>query len=193
MNPRAPTVRSPRTRTVGMGLTIAVAACLLALTVLGWTVAAPASIGPGTPELAQGADVGENTPTYWLWEGAQRWNIPAPVPALLSDVATLPTVLPAAGASYVLNSATATNTSVRWTFRETVAAPTSTELELRFTDGLSRTAVTITVYLETRASALPGPLTFLLYWDGGAFAPTGITVQTMQVTVQACASLGHCP
>jgi hypothetical protein len=189
---RHPRVHPPE-RAAALMWGAVVAGTLLAATFLGWGFAAPATIGSGTPEQAQGADVGEKTPTYWVWEGTQRWMIPTPVPALLSSVVTVPTVLPATAATYAINAATAANTSVRWTFQETVAAPTSTELELRFTAGLSRAAVTITVYLETRSTGLTGALLFTLFWDAGPFAPTGITVQTMQVTVQACASVGHCP
>lgn len=174
-------------------LAVTFATLALVVTIVGWTQAAPATVGPGTTEQGQGADVGEKTTAYWLWEGAQLWHIPNPAPTVLSTTATVPTLLPALSGSFSINSATATNTSVRWTFEETTAAPTSTELELRFTDGLTRTAVVITVYLETRTTAPTAPLAYFLYWDAGAFAPTGITVQTMQVTVQACTSLGHCP
>lgn len=174
-------------------VSVSVTALLLAVTFVGWTQAAPATVGPGTTEQGQGADVGERTTAYWLWEGAQLWHIPNPSPSVLSTTATLPTVLPAGSGTFSINAATATNTSVRWTFEETTAAPPSTELELRFIDGLTRTAAIITVYLETRTTAPTAPLAFILYWDAGAFAPTGITIQTMQVTVQACSSLGHCP
>jgi hypothetical protein len=182
-----------RSRRSWLGLAAVVAAVALAVTAIGWSAAVPATIGPGSTEQGQGADVGEKTTTYWLWQAAQLWHVPTPVPVKLSTTVTTPTLLAAAASSYVINPATAANTSVRWTFEETTAAPTSTELELRFTDGLTRAAVVITVYLETRTTPPVAPLTFLIYWDAGAYAPSGITVQTMQVLVQACTSVGHCP
>jgi len=165
---------------------------LLTSTVVGWSFAAPATVGPGATEHGQGADVGERTPAYWVWEAAQILAMPAP-PALLSTSSAAPTVLPAASTSYRMNPATAGNTSVRWEFHETTATPTSTELELRFTDGLTRAATTITVYLETQPTALGATLTFFVYWDAGAFGTSGVTVQTMQVNVLVCTGIGHCP
>jgi hypothetical protein len=105
----------------------------------------------------------------------------------------VPTLLSAASGSYRIDAATAGNTSVRWEFQETTGVPGSTELELRFTDGLTRAASSITVYLESRAGTLGAPLTFYLYWDAGAFGPTGVTVETMHVDVLVCAGIGHCP
>jgi hypothetical protein len=169
------------------------AALLLSSGVIGWTLGAPATVGPGTTEQAQGVDVGEQTPAYWVWEAAQIWSIPAPLPTLLSTVSGTPTLLPAASGNLRINPATAGNTSVRWGFTETTSAPGSTELELRFTDGLTRAAVMITVYLETRPGALAAALSFFTYWDAGSFGPTGITVQTLQVDVLVCTGIGHCP
>ncbi|MCI4372464.1 MAG: hypothetical protein L3K02_02295 [Thermoplasmata archaeon] len=169
------------------------ASLLLGSAVIGWGLGAPATVAPGTVEQGQGADVGEQTPAYWVWQAAQVWGMPSPVPAMLSTVSLTPTLLPAAGASFRINGATAANTSVRWEFGETTAAPGSTELELRFTDGLSRAASTLTVYLETRPGTLPAGLTFFLYWDAGAFGPSGVTVETMHVIVLACAGIGRCP
>jgi hypothetical protein len=147
----------------------------------------------GGTEQGQGTDVGEKTPAYWVWEAAQIWGMPAPLPPRISTTAATPTVLPAASASFRINPAIAGNTSIRWEFRETIAAPGSTELELRFTAGLTGAAVSITSYVETRPGVLPGALTFFLYWDAGAFTPARVTVETMQVTVLVCTSVGVCP
>jgi hypothetical protein len=183
----------PRPRRARAAGVVLVLGLLVASTVVGWSFGAPATVGPGTTEHGQGADVGERTPAYWIWVAAQIWGMPAPPPSLLSTSSLAPTVLPGASVSYRMNSATAGNTSVRWEFHETTAAPTSTELELRFTDGLTRAATTITVYLETQPTALGAPLTFFVYWDAGAFGPTGVTVQTMQVNVLVCTGIGTCP
>jgi hypothetical protein len=181
---------SRRSRWVGVALAVV---ALVALLSVGWSLGAPATIGPGSTEQGQGADVGEQTPGYWAWEAAQIWNIPSPVPGAVSGTSTAPTVLPAATASFRIDPAKAGNVSVRWEFQETTAAPVSTELELRFTDGLSQTAVHVTVYLETRAAAIGAALVFYLYWDAGAYGPSGVNVQTMQVTVLVCTAVGHCP
>jgi len=177
-------------RLLGLSIVLVV---LVASTVAGWSLAAPATVGPGNTEQGQGADVGEKTPAYWVWQAAQIWGIPSPVPTALSTTSLTPTLLPTTSSSFRINAAAAANTSVRWEFLETTAAPGSTELELRFTDGLSRPATTLTVYLETRPGTLPGALTFFVYWDAGTFGPSGVTVQTMQVNVLVCVSVGNCP
>jgi hypothetical protein len=170
------------------GAAVAVAAALLA-TGLG----APGTVQPGGPEQGQGADVGEAGPSYWVWEAAQVWHIPRPVPALLSASAAAPTRLARASTSYRIDAAVSGDLAVRWTFSETTTAPASTELELRLTDGLSGTANTLTVYVETQLGVRRAALTFLLYWDAGAVGPTGITVETMQADVLVCSAVGHCP
>jgi len=189
LRPNAPS-RPPFPRWASAGVVLGF---VLASTVVGWSFGAPATVGPGTTEQGGGADVGEQTPTYWTWEAAQIWVIPTTLPPLLSSNSPAPTLLPAASSSFRMNAATAGNTSVRWEFTETTAAPASTELELRFTDGLTRAAAAFTVYLETRPGTLLVPNTFFVFWDAGAFGPSGITVQTMQVDVLVCASVGHCP
>lgn len=173
--------------------TSGVAGILVVSILIGTGVAAPAQLVQGPFETGQGADVGQQSIAYWVWQATQLWGIPTPVPTALSAIVTAPTVLPAVAASFTINTATATNQSVRWTFQETTAAPISTELELRFLDGLTHAAVSLRVYLETRGTVLLGALTFELYWDAGTFAPGAVTVETMQVDVLACASVGLCP
>jgi hypothetical protein len=181
----------PRVRFVAALLLLVAVVATFAL--VAGSLGAPATVGPGTPEVAQGADVGEQTPAYWAWEAAQIWNIPSALPTALSTVARTPTVLAAATSSYRINPSVAGNASVRWEFLETTTAPGSTELELRFTDGLTRPAATITVYLETRPGTLFAALDYFVYWDAGAFGPSGVTVQTMHVVVLVCTSVGICP
>jgi hypothetical protein len=173
--------------------TLAAVGILVGTAFLGWTLAAPSVFQKGVTEQGQGTDVGEGGPAYWVWEAAQLWGMPTPVPALASSTALTPTLLPAISSSFRINAATAGNTSVRWEFKETTAAPGTTELELRFTDGLTRPAVSLTVYLETRPGVLPGALTFFVFWDAGAFGPARVTVETMQVNVLVCAPVGVCP
>ncbi|MCI4366052.1 MAG: hypothetical protein L3K10_08390 [Thermoplasmata archaeon] len=176
------------------GAAVALALLLIVTsTLVGWSTAAPSAVLQGPPEQGEGADVGESTPGYWLWQATQVWHVPNPVPPLLSSNPLLPTVLPGTAASDTLNPATAGNSSVRWTFSETTTVSPSKELELRFTDGLARPATLVTVYLETQLFPPLAPLAYTLYWDAGPFGPTGITVETMQVDVLVCTSIGVCP
>lgn len=168
-------------------------ALVLATTAVGWSFGNPGNVSPGTVEQGQGADVGERTPVFWVWSASQIGNMPKNVPPALSTSSAAPTQLPASSSSFRINPANAGNTSVRWTFTETTAGPGSTELELRFTAGLTRAAMTITVYLETHPGVLRVALTYSIYWDAGAVEPSGITVQTMQVNVLVCAGIGLCP
>jgi hypothetical protein len=169
------------------------AAALLVSVALGSVLAASATFTAGSAEQGQGAYVSESGQTYWAWRATQLLTVPTPVPGAVSLLAAHPTVLPAASTDYMIDHGTVGNTSVRWEFREATTAPVSTELELRFTDGLSNTAVKITGYVETRATALFFAVLFYFYWDAGTFAPTSVTVETMQATVLVCASVGVCP
>ncbi len=185
-----PLRRPPRRLTVGVLVAVGL---LVSFVWFGLGGAAPATVGPGATEQGQGADVGEATPTYWVWASTQIWHIPTPVPGAASVTAAIPTLLPVTSASYRINPSTAGNVSVRWSFTESTTGSLATELELRFTDGLSRPAVLETVYLETQATHPTAALTFTLYWDAGSFGPSGVTIQTMQVDVLVCTSVGHCP
>ena len=188
---RAPPATAPRLgRWVGIGGVVG----LLALGMfVGAGLGAPALLSPGPTETAQGADVGQQGLTYWVWQSTQLWHIPTPVPTTLSLAVATPTLLSTVASAYTINPALAGNESVRWAFQETTAAPRSTELELRFLDGLTGGAVALRIYVETRATAVPAALVFELYWDAGAFAPASVTVETMQVDVLACTSVGNCP
>jgi hypothetical protein len=169
------------------------AVALLSIVLVGPTIAAAEQFLPGAAESAGGAYVAQSSPAYWVWEGTEIWTVPVTVPALLSPVVTAPTRLAATGGSYVLDAAKAGNTSVRWEFEETTGAPTSAELEVRILVGLSNPSVAIKLYVETQAAVLTRALTFFLYWDAGKFAPTGLTVETMQASFLVCSSIGHCP
>ncbi|MGA8543321.1 MAG: hypothetical protein WB947_07300 [Thermoplasmata archaeon] len=168
----------------------------IAITVTGFGVAAGLStqVSLGSTESGQGSSVTEHPLAYWTWGSTQLGTIPARVPAAVSLVATAPTLLPrAAGRSYAINAAVARQTSVVWTFDELTTAPRSTELMITFVDGLSGAATTIVAYVETRAAAPAGTLAFIFYWDAGAFAPTGLAIESMTATVQACTAIGTCP
>ncbi len=154
---------------------------------------ASAQLLSGVTEVGGGSNVGELSVSYWTWASTAVWKIPVTVPALASSTVGTPTRLATGGGALVLDAATAGNASVRWEFVESTAAPHSTEIELRFTVGLSGPAASFRTYLETQTATPTGALTFFLFWDAGTVAPTGITIETMQVDVLACSSVGHCP
>jgi hypothetical protein len=169
------------------------ATALFVALALGSVLAASATFGLGKSEEGQGAYVGETGLTYWQWRANAVDTIPTPVPGAVSHVVTAPTVLAGASTSYMINTGKVGNTSVRWEFRETAAAPLSREIELRFTDGLTAIAVKITAYIETRATGIFGPILFYFYWDAGTFAPGSVTVESMQVVALVCSAVGVCP
>ncbi len=159
----------------------------------GFALGAATQVTQGQVENSQGAYVAQQGLTYWTWEATILDTIPTPVPGSASTAVGTPTVLPAAGASYVIDTSTAGAESVRWEFSEAITAPTSTELEFRFVAGLNGPSSSLRVYLETQRPAPVGALTFYLYWDAGTFPPASLTIETMQVTVLACTAVGTCP
>jgi len=169
------------------------AAVLVGSIALGGVLGASTQIVPGTAEQGQGAYVSESFPAYFTWRATQISVVPTPVPGSVSFTVTAPSRLPAAAHPYMINTGTAGDTAVRWQFRETIAAPVNTELELRFTVGLTSATSKITGYVETQAAAPGATLTFTFYWDAGTFAPSSATVETMQAEVLVCTSVGVCP
>ena len=178
----------------GWGLTVGAISIAAILGIVGgFTLGAATQVTQGTTENSQGAFVSQASQTYWLWHATILVAIPVPVPAAASTTVTAPTVLPAGGTSYTINPSTAGAESVRWQFAEQTTAPASTELEFRFVAGLNGPSSSIRIYLETQALAPFAAVTYFLYWDAGAFPPTSLTIETMQVTVLVCTSVGHCP
>jgi hypothetical protein len=168
----------------------------IAVTVTGFGVAAGLStqVARGNPETGQGSAVTEHPLTYWMWAATQLGTIPATVPVRASLVAATPTILPrVVSRSYTINAAVAGQTSVAWTFDELTTAPRSTELMITLVDGLTTAAASITVYVETSARVPFGTVAFVFYWDAGAFAPTGLAIESMSATVTACTAIGTCP
>lgn len=178
---------------MGLRLFAFAAVCSLGGAVLGGVAGASTNVTSGIAEQGAGMDVGQQSLTYWIWESVHFEVIPPRVPPAASTVAGAPTVLPRVGASYVLGPSTPGDSAFRWVFEEGAGAPQSTELELRFVAGTTNPAVHITIYVETQAIAPLGAPTYRFYWDAGTASPSSITVETLQVTVLVCASVGHCP
>jgi len=178
----------------GWGLTLsAIAVATLLGVVGGFTLGAATQVTKGPVENSQGAFVSQQGTVYWTWQATILMAIPTPVPAAASTVVTAPTGLPAGGTSWVINPSTAGAESVRWEFHEGTTTPASTELEFRFVAGLNGPSSSIRVYLESQAAVPGATVTYYLYWDAGTFPPASLTIESMQVTVLACTSVGHCP
>lgn len=193
MNVSASAVGISRTRVTDLGLLALATVVLVGAAGLGEVLGAPTTISEGAAEQGLGAYVGDQSPAYWTWQSSALVTIPAAVPGAASANPATPTILPAGAAGYTINAATAGHPAVRWVFRETTATPASTELELRFVVGLTNTAAHITVYVETQAAPPGAAHNYRFYWDAGTFAPTAITIETMEATVLACAAVGNCP
>jgi hypothetical protein len=186
----APSFRKP---TGALKLVVIATVCLVGAAILGGVMGASTLVVHGSAEQGQGAYLSEQSPGYWGWQSSTVGVIPNPVPARVSGSAAAPTPLPAGSRSYVINAATVGHTSVRWIFGEAATTPASTELELRFVVGLVNPAVQITVYVETQATAPRGAPAYGFYWDAGVGLSGAITIETMQVLVFVCTSVGHCP
>jgi hypothetical protein len=186
------TLRRARRAPPREGPLFAAAVALLFVALLGLTTGAT-QVTSGPVESGQGTDVGEQGLAYWVWEATQLHAVPTPAPAVLSANAAAPTPLPFGGRSYAIGAVTAGAEGIRFEFQEQTTAPGLTELELRFVVGLSTSAVTIKVYVETRAVPPIRVLTYYLYWNPGPFPPTQLTIATEQATALACTAIGTCP
>lgn len=146
-------------------------------------------------ETASGTQNAADFLTHFPTVGTAFTATPLPVPALLSSTAGAPTLLPAAAASWMLNTGVAGHEAWDWGFSETVGIATSTEIELRFQVtyevGATTLSYSATAYVETQAAAIGANLAFTVYWDGGA--TTGVTVLSQLEISQVCGSVGACP
>jgi hypothetical protein len=159
----------------------------------GLALGGPLTIAHQT-ETGQGVYASESTVTGWTFLGVSRWVIPSTVPATLSGTAGTPTVLGGASGSYAVNTATAGDPAVSWNFTEAALLPISTEFEFTVkvgTSGLGSTT-TLKVYPETQL-AHPFVLTFDFFFDLGTGTSTSLPIDTIQITVQQCTSVGTCP
>jgi hypothetical protein len=176
-----------------LALLALLAAISVTVTTFGIAAGLSTQVTRGVPETGQGAFVAEQPLAYWAWHATQLGTIPVRVPARASVAVNTPTLLPRGGRSYTINAGVAGQTSVAWTFDETVGAPRSTELVITFVDGLTQPTSTIIVYVETNARAPGFPAAYVFYWDAGAFAPGALAIETLSATVQACSAIGTCP
>ena len=144
---------------------------------------------------AGGVQAGSAFLTHWQQTGVLSAATPNPVPAAVSTVAALPTRLGGASTTFRMNAATAGDQAAEWVFSETTGIATNEEIEIEFvvqyTVGATSHTLSGSVYLESQAAAIPGTLTFDLFWDAGAAA--GITFVAESEISQSCSVVGTCP
>jgi len=167
---------------------------LLAITG-GWVMAASFSITNGSTETGAGSYHGTTSLAWWSEASVGVGTQPGTLPTALSVTAATPTVLPAAGTNYAINTPTAGDVVHFWKFTEANTAPVSTELELQFTvsTGAGPTVTQVTVYVESQATAPATAQTFVLFYDLGSPSSGTITLNSVTEIGQQCASVGSCP
>jgi hypothetical protein len=172
--------------------TILIATTLAAMAfAVGFGAAASLTISAGNTENGAGVSHTTNAIGY-LSEAIVGVGIqPAALPTTVSTTMGTPTVLPAAGTTYSLNTPTAGDVIHFWRFTEATSAPVSTEVEMQFTVTTSTTTV-VTAYVETQATAPGTAQTFTFSYDLGA-ATTTITLNSVLEISQQCPSVGTCP
>lgn len=144
-------------------------------------------------QTGSGTSVGGGYLGYWKQVDADNLSTVPAGTTTLSTTVGAPTTLAAAATTYALNAATTGHAAFRWNMTESTSAPTSTELELMFkiVTGATFAVTVLTVYVETRATALGAAVTFsLVYDEGSTTAP--ILDSALQIS-QQCTSVGQCP
>ncbi|MCI4363884.1 MAG: hypothetical protein L3K13_06255 [Thermoplasmata archaeon] len=145
-------------------------------------------------ETGEGAYAAETTVNGWTWLGVSYWTVPNPAPTQLSHTVGTPTVLGGASASYSVNAATAGHAALSWNYTEQALLPISTEFEFTFKVGTSAlpSVSIVKAYIETQFLHLFA-LNFDLFFDLGTGSSTSLPIDTIQLTVQQCSSIGTCP
>jgi hypothetical protein len=133
--------------------------------------------------------------THWQQVGSESGQTPRFLPRAWSGVVGAPSRLPRFSAAERINPVTVGDLALVWVFNESVGIPTSTEIEITFNIqylvGVTATAGSITVYIETQRAAPGTTLTFTVYWDSGHAA--GVTFVDQIEVAQECLAIGTCP
>lgn len=160
---------------------------------IGVALAGPLTISHQS-ETGQGVYASQSTVNGWTFLGLSRWSVPTPAPARLSSTVGAPTVLGGASGSYAMNAPTAGDPAVSWNYTEAALLPISTEYEFTVKVGTSGTGGTTTlkVYAETQLLHLTA-LSWEFFYDLGTGSSTALPIDTIQITVQTCTSIGTCP
>jgi hypothetical protein len=119
--------------------------------------------------------------------------VPAAVPASVSTTVTIPTVLPAAGTNYMVNTGTAGHIAQLMKFTEATTAVANTEIETLIVVNTGTGTTTVTMYVETQ-STIPGTAqTFVFYIDVGDASAATVTINYAEQISQPCSAVGTCP
>lgn len=180
------------------GKTIYIATSLMILAFGGGFAMAAITVSSGSSETAAGQYNGASALSFWALASGQPVGLsstPGTVPTQIASAVGSPTVLAAAGQSYMVNAGTAGDVAQFFKFTETTGAPVNTEVELVFTvsTGSSPSIATTTVYIETQSAAPGSAQTFTLYYDLGSAASSSVVVNSVQVVSQQCNAVGTCP
>jgi hypothetical protein len=169
---------------------------IVALLVLGggWVMAASFAVTQGPVETGSGVYHATAALTYWT-ESVAGVTTQTATPAVLSTTVGTPTVLPAAGISYAINTPTVNDVTHYWKFTEATTAPASTELEVSISvsTGTPATVTNVVVYIETQVTIPATAQTFTLYYDLGSPATATITLNSVTQISEACSAVGTCP
>jgi len=181
-------MRSSRSRSLRVPL-LAVAAAAVAAFCVGLALGA-VSILSATE--SGGGTLVNTLPLPWLTaQNVGAASVPSPVPATVSGSAGAPTVLGASNQSFVVNAATAGDSSVRWNLSE-ISAAASVELELTFTlvNVSSGIVTTLVAFVESQSAPPSHTVVFTFYLDEGSGTAT---LDRTSLVVQECLSVGTCP
>jgi hypothetical protein len=180
---------APRRRALRRPTSVRWTALILGLAFAGGFVATAAAyqIVNGS-ETAHGSYVGQLELTWWKPTEVLLTTIPASTTAASTNPAS-PTVIPAAGTTYAVNTATHLDNALEFIYSEQTTAVASTELEITFTV-TAGTTTTVTVYIETQSTIPATAQTFNFLFDGGSATAV---FHVWQQTTQVCPSVGSCP
>ena len=161
----------------------------------GYAMAGALTISLGSPESAGGNFESTNSIAWWTQSSVGLTSVATTVPTQLATTAASPTVLVAAGQSYMINVGTAGDVAHFFKMTEATSAPASTEIEIVFTvsTGLTPAITTVTVFLESQSSAPTTAQTFLLQYDLGSPTSASIVLNSVEQISQQCAAVGACP
>ncbi len=170
------------------------AGLVVVILVSGFAAAASFQVRVSPEELGgNAADTGFLS--AWQFVGAARGTTPAPLPRIWSAAMATPTRLPRTSGDARVNAGVAGHSAAVWTFNETTALALSTEIVIEYTVDYSIGAATHTssgtVYIESQPRALPGPLTFTVYWDSGTAG--AVEINSMLEVSLVCSAIGVCP
>ncbi|MCI4335715.1 MAG: hypothetical protein L3K17_00750 [Thermoplasmata archaeon] len=168
----------------------------LAAFVGGYAMAGALTINSSGTEAASGNFETTSAITWWTQASVGLASTPSPLPtSLASTTATSPVSLPATSSGLMINAGTVGNVAHYFKMTESTGAPTSTELEIVFSisTGAGPTITTVTVFIESQATAPSSAQTYTLYYDLGSAASSSIVLNSVEQISQQCTSVGSCP